>query len=128
MSSLLDTLMGLRKDPTLVLQLYKQLFESEFYAIVELGTDNSIDEMSFLTYETLDKISELPLFTDEKFIPVSLSKGSIISQVEGIELWQRLLNIVENGKCEIAINPLQEHGIRLKREMILGMISKYGEQ
>lgn len=37
-----------------------------------------------------------------------------------------LLNITENGKCEVAINPNQEHGIRLTQEIILGMIGSYG--
>jgi hypothetical protein len=124
--ALIDTLNGLRSDPTLALQLYLELFESKFYAIVRPETENSIDEMEFLTYETKDGVQELPIFTVEKFIPDYLSEKSIIIQVSGQLFWTRLLDIVETCKCKVAVNPLQPHGIRLTKEMILGMIMKYG--
>jgi hypothetical protein len=42
-------------------------------------------------------------------------------------LWKRLLDIVVTGQCEVAIDPMEAHGIRLTREMILSMVSKYSE-
>jgi hypothetical protein len=41
-------------------------------------------------------------------------------------LWIKLLDVIENAKCQVAIDPGQPHGIRLTKEMVLGMISSYG--
>lgn len=125
-TSLIDTLNGLRADPTLVIQLYSQLFEEAYYALVCPGTEKDLDKMEFLTYETQDKIIELPLFTSEQFIIDTLTQDAVVIQVRGQLFWKRLLDIIETGKCEVAINPLQTHSIRLTKEMILGMIANYG--
>jgi hypothetical protein len=127
-TTLLDTLNGLKSDPTLFLKLYRQLFESKFYALVRKGTEDILNKAEFLTYITEDNLRELPLFISDKFIIDDLSTEAIPIQVGGQLLWSRLLDIVETGKCEIAINPGQSHGIRLTKEIILGMIENYGKK
>lgn len=82
-TSLIDTLNGLRADPTLVIQLYSQLFEEAYYALVCPGTEKDLDKMEFLTYETQDKIIELPLFTSEQFIIDTLTQDAVVIQVRG---------------------------------------------
>jgi hypothetical protein len=124
--TLIDTLKGLKADPSLVLQLYGQLFEATFYLLVRKGTETSLDKAEFLTYDTQDNIRELPLFTTDKFLIDNLLVDALAIQVGGQSLWLRLLGIIETGKCEVAINPGQTHGIRLTKEMIIGMIEKYG--
>jgi hypothetical protein len=81
--------------------------------------------MEFLTYNTQDGIRELPLFTNDIFILNSLTKEALTVQVSGRPFWARLLDIIETGVCEVAVNPGQNHGIRLTKEIILGMIASY---
>jgi SseB protein N-terminal domain len=126
MSSLLDTLNNLVTDKTIVVHLYKQLFESEFIALVRKGTENTLSEMEFLTYYSDDGIRELPLFTDSKFVIKDLDPNSVEVKVGNQALWERLCDLIETSKCELAINPGQPHGIRINKEMIFGMISMYG--
>ncbi|MDB5221488.1 MAG: hypothetical protein JWN83_155 [Chitinophagaceae bacterium] len=126
MTSLLETLNGLKEDPTLVLQLYQQLFGENYFAIIRPGTENDLDKMEFLIYDTPDEVRELPLFTSEHFVLYDLAKNASVIQIGGQSFWERLLDIIETGKCEVAINPLQPHSIRLTKEMILGMIGNYG--
>lgn len=125
---LLKTLKGLVSDPTLVLQLYEQLLKSSFYVLVRPGTEAALEQMEFITYATRDGIDELPIFTDIKFIPNDFYKNSKIVQKSGQLFWKRLLDVIEDINCQIAVDPLQTHGIRLTKEMILGMIYKYGTQ
>lgn len=125
-TSLLNTLNGLAKEPTLVLHLYKQVFEATFCALVRSGTEKGLDKMEFLTYNTQDNIRELPLFTSEEFILNNPPQDTLVVQVSGQLLWTKLLDILESGKCEGAINPGQAHGIRLIKEIVLGMIANYG--
>lgn len=103
---LLKTLKGLNSDPTLVLQLYKQLFESSFYLLVRPGTEATLEQMEFLKYATIDGIDELPIFTDKRFIPNDLYQNSKIVQKSGQLFWERMLYVVENINCQIAVNPL----------------------
>jgi hypothetical protein len=125
-TALIETLNGLQTDPTLVVNLYKQLFDATFFALVQEGTEKSLDTMQFLTYSTTDNIRELPLFTDDKFILQNLARDAKTIKLGGTQFWTRLLDIIETGKCEVAINAGQAHGIRLNKEMILGMIGMYG--
>jgi hypothetical protein len=126
-NSLVDTLKGLKTDPTLVTQLYKQLFESTYYVLVRSGTEKDLTQMEFLTYDTKDEVRELPLFTNEKFILNNLSQSALIIKIYGQSFWKKMLDIIETGKCEAAIDPGQVHGIRLTKEMILGMLVNYGK-
>lgn len=124
--TLIEILKGLQSDPTLAIALYKELFENSFFALVRRDTEDSIETMEFVIYPTEDNLRELPLFTHENFIFRSYPKDAVKVRVFGEALWGKLLTIVETGICEAAINPGQTHGIRLTREMILGMIAKYG--
>ncbi len=124
--SLLNTLRGLKQDPTLVVKLYKQLFEAEYFLLVRKGAEQSLNKTEFLIYDSKDKIKELPLFTTRKFIIKNLSSDTLVVKNGGQLFWVRLLDVVETGKCEIAIDPEQEHSVRLTKEMILGMIANYG--
>ena len=128
MTTLLNSLNNLRADPTVVIKLYKQLFEATFFSLVRQGTETSLDTAQFLTYNATDNVRELPLFTDEKFVLNNLSSEAIKIKFGGEPLWTRLLNDIETGKCEVAINPGQPHGIRLTKEMVLGIIASYGLQ
>jgi hypothetical protein len=126
-SELIGTLKSLRNDPARVVDLYRQLYQGTFIAIVQSGTENEVSLMSFLTYDTRDTIKELPIFTRQEFVinfPVRVTQIFL----DGHILFPRLLDIIQTGICEVAVDPLQPHGIRLKKEMILGMISEYGKR
>ncbi len=128
-SELLKTLKGLRADPTLVVDLYPQLFNAQFWVLVQQPS-GPLEEAMFLTYPTKDGIQELPIFTESnhKLLAqlVSLAGDAEVLPVEGNRLWPRLLDVVKTKVCEAAVDPGDVYGIRLTREMILGMVSKYG--
>jgi hypothetical protein len=50
---------------------------------------------------------------------------TVVVTVKGEALWPRLLELVRAEQCEVAVDPGQSHGIRVSKEMILGMISTY---
>jgi hypothetical protein len=124
MSALLDTLKALPTDPSRAVDLYSQLYAASLIALVQAGSEANLGSALFLTYPTRDKIRELPLFTSREFVLANLPADAVSITVSGSALWPRLLDIVKTGECEAAVDPGQKHGIRLKREMILGMISK----
>ena len=117
---------AIRDEPQRVVDLYEQLYRGEFVAIVQRGSETSLESMLFLTYESAGGIMELPVFTMEEFVLPRLLADSFRVKLQGPELWPRLLDIVEAGRCEAAVDPGQPHGIRLRRDMILGMVGKYG--
>ena len=125
MSTLLDTLKALPTDPYRVVDLYPQLYAASFIAFVQAGSEANLGSALFLTYPTRDEIRELPLFTGREFVLPNLPAEAVPITGPGSALWPRLLDIVKTGECEAAVGPGQKHGIRLKQEMILGMISKY---
>ena len=125
MSALLETLKALPTDPSRVIDLYSQLYAASLITFVQAGSEANLGSALFLTYPTQDKIRELPLFTGREFVLSSFPAEAVPITVQGSALWPRLLDIVKTGECEAAVNPGQKHGIRLKREMILGMISMY---
>ena len=49
-------------------------------------------------------------------------------KVGGEEMWPRLLDVVRTGDCEVAVDPGEKHGVRITREMILGMANTYGRR
>ena len=126
---LLKTLKGLRADPTLVSNLYHELFNARLWVLVQQPV-RAIEDMLFLTYPTKDGVRELPAFTapDRELLVqlVSRTKDADVQRIEGKRLWSRLLGIVKTGVCEVAVDPGEVHGICLTREMILGMLNKYG--
>jgi hypothetical protein len=119
--ALLKSLQTLRSDPTVVPQLYEQLATAELFAFVGAGTQSDVTGMAFLTYPTVDGIRELPLFTRRELALTLDVPEAILVSIPGKVLWPRLLDIVRTGECEAAVNPLQPHGVRLTREMVLGI-------
>ncbi len=127
---LVQTLTQLRHDSSVAVDLYRQLFQGHYWALVQRA-DVPIQAMSFLTYATKDHIQELPVFTSQELPLLSRleSQGkSIRTYMTGPNLWSRMLDIVKTGQCEVAVDPGEKHGIRLTAEMVLGMISKYGSK
>ncbi len=123
---LISILNSLKSDPSVVVILYEEIFNSTFFAIIQKGTESSLNRMKFLTYPTSDEVRELPIFSSKDFLLPDLTEDSSIIELYGQSFWEQMLEIIETGKCEIAINPGQPHGIRLTKEMIQGMILKYG--
>jgi hypothetical protein len=122
---LVDTLQNIRADPSRVATLYEQLAQAQFLSLVRAGTQNDLALMQFLTYPTPDKVSELPLFTRKEFVlPLDVPEAVPVV-IPGNALWLRLLDIIKTGVCEVAVDPGQPHGIRLTREMVLGMVNDY---
>jgi len=124
-SELLKTLRALPTDPGRVVDLYSQLYAESFLAFVQAGSETNLGSALFLTYPTQSQLRELPVFTSREFVLPNMPADAVLITVPGSALWPRLLDIVKTGECEAAVDPCQKHGIRLKREMILGMISKY---
>lgn len=123
---LIEILVNIRSDPTLAIKLYEVLYNSTFFALVRLGTQNDIELMEFVTYPTEDQIQELPIFTSKKFILEFPDSQLSTVEVNGRVLWPRLLHNIEQGISEVAVNPGQAHGIQVNNSMILGMIAMYG--
>ncbi|WP_233840425.1 SseB family protein [Dyella sp. 2HG41-7] len=119
---LVDTLQKLRSDPSRVVVLYQQLAEAQFWVLVKAGTEHNVAAMHFLSYPADNKVHELPLFTHREFVLSLNAPQATLALVPGHLLWPRLLDIIKTGQCEAAVNPGQTHGIRLTREMILGMV------
>ena len=126
MDELLETLKALRSDPTQAIELYQQLYHAAFFAFVQSGSESTLEEHLFLTYPGGGDVRELPLFTVRDFVLEGFLNDALLININGPQLWPRLLEIVETGKCEAAVDPGQSHGIRLNREMILGMTAQYG--
>jgi hypothetical protein len=127
---ILDTLRNLRANPARAVELYQQLFDARFWALVS-DADVALDEMFFLNYPTEDGIQELPIFTapDRRligsFATATLPPTAV--EVAGRALWRRLLLVMEHGHMQVAVDPGEGYGIRLTRTMILGMVNKYGD-
>jgi hypothetical protein len=121
---LIDTLSRLPSDPTVVVELYGQLFDARFWVLGQ-PTVNA-DAMQFLTYPTADEARELPAFTlDSRSVLADLSRqvpAAQIEEVEGPRFWSRILQLLESESFFVAVDPGEKHGIRLTREMILGMV------
>jgi hypothetical protein len=122
---LVKTLQGLRSDPSLVVALYEQLAKADFLAFVRKGTEGNVASMEFLTYPSSGGVHELPLFTQQNFVLSLEVQGAVLAIVHGHLLWPRLLDIVKTKECEAAVDPGQNHGIRLTREMVLGMVNTH---
>jgi hypothetical protein len=124
-TALIDTLKALPSDPSRVVDLYRQLHAASFLVAVQAGSESDLASALFLTYPARDKIRELPVFTHPDFVLPNLPANAALISAPGPILWPRLLDIVRTGECEAAVDPGQKHGIRLRREMILGMLSQY---
>ena len=126
---LIKTLQGFRHDYGLVVDLYRQLFDGQFWTLIKQPVV-PIQQMLFLTYPTPDGTRELPVFTSPDRALISQlqsdSNEAVCVQLEGVDLWPRTTDIVKTGECEVAVDPGEQHGIRLTTEMILGMVNEYG--
>src|SRR5947208_2075606 len=125
---LVANLQALRRDPAVVVNLYKQLFNARLVALV---TDPTVPlkSLSFLTYPTPDGIRELPVFTSgERTILSRLEAdgGARRVELDGTGFWLRMLDVVRTGECEVAVDAGEEYGIRITREILLGMVNQYG--
>ena len=124
-SPLLDTVVALRRDPTRVVVLYAQLYASRFFVQVQAGSEADIRSALFLTYDTRDNIKELPIYTSLEAVLPGVPSDAVTISVDGPTLWPRLLNVIQTGQCEAAVDPGAPHAIRVTREMILGMVRQY---
>jgi len=124
---LLDTLRALKLDSARAVDLYGQLYRESFLALVQAGSETDLQSCLFLNYPTADGLRELPLFTKPEFVLPGMPNQAVLLQVDGPRLWPRLLDVVETRVIEAAVDPGQAHGIRLTREMIIGMTAQYGE-
>lgn len=123
--NLLQTLYDLINDKTVVVRLYQEIFSSNFFTLIKAGTNDTWDKILFCVYDTADEITAIPLFTKEEFIFENYPEDAVRIEIWGQPFWEKLLTIVETGKCEIEIDPGQPHGIRLNKEILLGMVGQY---
>jgi SseB protein N-terminal domain len=126
---LVASLQALRRDPAVVGTLYQQLFEATLLVLV---VDPAAEprHMSFLTYPSADATRELPVFRCHGRVLLQRLLSESDAQavaVNGRELWPRMLDIVETGACEVAIDAGEDHGIRINREILLGMVNSFGK-
>jgi hypothetical protein len=88
--------------------------------------------MAFLTYPAEDRVRELPAFTSANRTLLSQLQhncdGVACLEVRGEDMWPRMLDIIQTGHCEVAVDPGEQHGVRITREMILGMVNTYGRK
>jgi len=111
--------------------LYEPLFHGRFSALVSDSTAE-IADLSFLTYPSTSAVQELPIFTstDRRLIG-ELQQAVPTAQLltlDGPALWPRILDAIQSGDSQAAVDPGEPHGIRLTQQMILGMIQMYGTQ
>jgi len=128
--TLVQTLRELREDPAVVVRLYEQIYRATFWGLVADPTAR-LEEMAFLSYPSDTTMHEMPVFTAPerpllRELAMRAETATVIC-IEGPLLWRRMLDLVRTGKCEAAIDPADEHGIRLTREMILGMVERFGD-
>jgi hypothetical protein len=124
---LVSTLIAMRTDVSVVARLYELLYKAIFVAIVESGTEETLDTMSFLICDIYDGTRELPLFTSKDIAAEFPRIGeSTLVDIPGSRLWPRLLDVLPDDSCQASVDPTREYGIRLTRAMVLGMIGEYG--
>jgi hypothetical protein len=109
-----------------IIELHAPLYAGSFLVPVRAGSEAAVASAAFYTYACRDNVRELPVFTRRDFVFADLPAAVVLISVPGSALWPRLLDIVKAGECEAAVDPGQEHGVRLRREMILGMVAEYG--
>ena len=125
-SDLLRTLKAMPTDPARVVDLYPQLYAGSFLVLVQPGTEADLGTALFLIYPSTDGIRELPVFTSRDYVWQNLPSDAVLVGVMGDALWPRLLELAKAEECQVAVDPGQSHGIRLRENMILAMITAYG--
>ena len=92
----------------------------------------SLESMEFLTYPCPDDARELPIFTTsgsklESQFALATPRPEWV-RVQGEPFWLRMLEVVTaDSDIQVAVDPGEPHGIRLRRDMMLGMVGKYGK-
>ena len=124
--SLVETMQALRSEPARAVDLYRELFEGSFIVLVQAGSEASPESMLFLTYPSTGG-QQLPVFTRRDYILADMRGDAIAVSLDGPVLWPRLLEVIGPETCTVEVDPGQPHGIRLLRNMVLGMVAKYGE-
>jgi type III secretion system (T3SS) SseB-like protein len=128
---LLETLRALRSDPTRAVVLYEQLFRGRYWVLAQKPAEK-LENMFFLTYPTRNEKRELPTFTagNRELLSklISQATDAVVVEIEGSRMWPRMYDVVKEGNCFVAVDPGEQYGIRLTKEMILGMINMYGTQ
>jgi len=125
-SDLVCTLKALPTDPGRVVDLYRQLYAGSFVVPMQAGSEADLGTALFLTYPCRDGVRELPVFTSRDYVLEDIPPDVVLVTASGNALWPRLLELVRAAKCEVAVDPGQAHGIRLRENMILGMIRSSG--
>ena len=123
---LIKALHDLKTDATDATYLYELILQSQLYSIVRMGTENDIKKAEFLNYPSIDGVLELPLFTRLElalnFAKKFSSDDNIIFSYSCIPMWKQLYDLIKDSKCQVAIDPGENYGIRLNASMILGML------
>lgn len=120
-----EILMRLKTDTTAVVELYSALPQTKYWALVRPETQNDLATADFLTYQTEDSKTELPIFTSnesEAFKNLKAQSQAEPLLAEGLLLFGRLKDIA-GEQIVVAINPGTEFGIRLTKEMLLSAIA-----
>jgi SseB protein N-terminal domain len=112
----------MKQNSAFALDVYRGLGVANLIALVRAGTEREVAGMEFLTYPAADGMRELPLFTSAQFVIAFPGEDTVQATVTAADLWPRMVDLVENGVCEVAVDPGQDHGIRLRKEMVLGII------
>jgi hypothetical protein len=116
----------LKADPAIVVELYPALSHESYLTLVRPGSGKELASAEFLTYPSRGNVSELPIFTSEKyrlFNKLKRQSGAEVMPVAGLLLFKRMREIVEDGETVLAINPGWEHGIRIDRSILLSVIA-----
>jgi len=117
-SSLLTILKTLRTNSGVVLQLYEKLYRATLLVLVQQG--------NLLIFEQTKGDPVLLVFTSAAFVLEKRPEDAVIVEMDGPALWSKLLDVTKSEGCEVEVDPLQPHSIRLNRKMILGMVLKFG--
>jgi hypothetical protein len=120
-----SNLARLKENPGTAVDLYAALPRASYWVLLEPGSEAQLSSASFLSYPSKD-VGELPVFTSDKlplFFRLKEQSGAAAAQIDGVSLFKRLLDVIESGKLELAINPGSPDGIRLTRAMLLSALA-----
>jgi hypothetical protein len=127
-NQLIEILEKLKSDVSVVVYLYEELYNANFFVLTRPETELKLELLEFLTYPAEDQIIELPIFTKKEFILEFPEINYSVTEVVGAQMWPSLISVINNEKLQVAVDPGQSHGIRLTKQMIAGMISMYNDR
>ena len=125
---LIATLARLRDDPALAAHLYEDLFNSRFWT---LAWRSGVGAGGYVGCQRADGGWEIPVFThpDRSFLTrlaIDIPAAQRVS-VEGKTLWEQILNdYLDDRVTRVVVDPGEAHAILLARDMVLGMVNRYG--